>query len=297
MKRLFICLLALVSLLSQEAMAGDVLSVSDSLIRAGGDYTECRNMLEKALADATPGKQKAEIYWRLSMLSFISGETEPTKEGKRAAFGKGISYAEAGISENPSSPDCYMWHSANVGRECQTRSLMEQASKVPVLTKDLQTILDKLGKTEYSAAWQAFAEIYYNHPFKSTDSAINYARKAAMCIPKGELRLSTYSFLAKLLYERNWSREKRKETAAANADRFKNGKFKSIVDCYEYFDGSLTAGYKPQWAPAAFTDMSDRQEAMALVDYALKLYGKSPAHYPTDKKDHAELVKLKNQWK
>ena len=175
----------------------------------GSDYTDCVKLLEAMLPDAASGHQKAEVLWRLSKMSVILGQAEKSDSGKRQVFGQGIKYAEEAIREDPKNPQCYMWHCANIGRECQTHNLMEQAASVKPMMADLTMILDKLGHKECSEAWQALAEIYYNHPFKSNDDAIKFATNAVNNIPKDELRLSTYSFLAKMLWERNNSARKR----------------------------------------------------------------------------------------
>ena len=181
-----------------------------------------------------------------------------------------------------------MWHCANVGRKCQTYSVMDQAAAVPVMTKDLTAILDKFGNTGYSEAWQALSELYYHHPFKSTESAVNYARKAATCIPAGELRISTYTYLAQILYERGWSARKRIASAAENAVEF-NKEYDSNMEKYSYFDGALT--YMP-WSLKPFAQMSDKEEAAVIVSYAKGLYNSCKDLTPVDKKDYKALEEL-----
>lgn len=176
----------------------------------GSDYTQCKTLLLAMLPQATDGAQKADVLWRLAKVSVILGEKETTKEGKQKVFGEGIKYAEQAIAQDPKEHRGYMWHCANIGRECQTRPLMEQAAAVKPMMQDLEMILYKLDRKDCSEAWQAMAEIYYNHPFKSNDEAIVFTRNAVNTIPKDELRISTYSFLAQMLWKRNWSADRRK---------------------------------------------------------------------------------------
>ena len=230
---------------------------------SNGEYAECRAELEALKPQAQKGAELAGVLWRLSRLELVLGEKETTRDGKRAVFGRGRDYAEAAIKQDPSDPNGYMWHSANVGRECQTHGLKDQAAAVPVMMKDLEKILCELGYAEFSEAWQALAEIYYNHPFKSTDSAINFARRAAMTIPAGEKRSETLIFLAEVLESRGWSAEKRAASASKSvADTSDN------IEKYSRLDALLGKDYRPLWASKPLGAMSDKEEAAALRAFA-----------------------------
>lgn len=229
---------------------------ADSLFVVAADYQKCKSVLEKELKACNSDKEKAEIHWRLARVYLVLGEKQSTKQAKSEVFLKGLAMAESAIKEDPKNPAGYMWHCACVGRECQTHSLMEQARSVPKMMGDLETILDKLGRIDYSEAWQALAEIYYNHPFKSNDAAINYMRQACRTIPKGEDRPSTPEFLAKLLLERGWSPEKRRSASRAAKSKWETAS--SNIEKYTYFDG----------APGIVnTAMSDKQEAESLLKH------------------------------
>ena len=214
---------------------------------------------------ATPESEK---YCKLALEQVVKGELQTTKEGKREAFGKGIEYAAKAIEADPGNPDAYMWHCANIGRECQTHSLFDQAAALPAMTADLTTILDKLGRTDYSPAWQALAEIYFNHPMRSNDTALNFMRKSLEDIPAGESRLSSYLLFAKELSKRGWSASKRASVMAQNSVAFKK-QYSSNIDKYSYYDG---AGSKPAWVGKAVSSMSDKEEAVAVLEYAIKIY-------------------------
>lgn len=252
------------------------------------NYAENRDTLLVMLESAFPGKEKADVYWRLSRASLMLGEEAQDKLAKRAHFKNGMTYAEEGLKEDSSSKECLMWHCANVGRDCQTRSMVDQAAAVPTMTKDLVAILDKFGNVDYSEAWQALSEMYWHHPFKSDEAAINYARKAATCIPSDELRISTYTYLAEILNKRGWSSKKRSTVAAENAANFKNEK-KSNIEKYSYYDGAAT--YMP-WSIKPFAQMSDKEEAAVIVSYAKGLYNSCKNPTPVDTKDYKALLQL-----
>lgn len=279
------CLMAATAI---SALAADF-SRLDAMLGNPAGYSSVRSGLESILKASLDKNERAEADWRLSRVCMLMGEQENTKEGKQKLFGQGASYASDGIKENPSNHNCYMWHCANVGRECQTKKLMEQAKAVPVMMNDLSTILNKLGKVNCSEAWQALSEIYVNHPLKSTDCGINFCRKAATCIPSGELRLSTYVYFAGLLKSRGWSADKRKNWMADNANKFSGT---DNIARYAYFDAGLGAKHTPKWSSKALGEMSDAEEAKALVEYAMKLYNSASSHTATDDNDYAELKKI-----
>lgn len=269
-------------------------SKADKLFKAG-DYTGYCTLLESILPTVESASDKAQVLWHLSMACVVMGQDASSKDAKQTLFNKGVDYAQAGIDADPSNPDCYMWHCANVGRACQLKPLMEQASAVPVMTKDLSTILNKLGRTKCSEAWQALAEIYYNHPFKSSDSAINFARRAAMTIPSSELRLSTYAFLAQMLYGRGWSAARRTAEAQSGEAKFNRGK--DNIEKYASYDGKLGADFVPAWSTTALGSLTDKEEAMQIVTYAMSLYEKSGRKGGVDAEDYKALTDLKQKWK
>lgn len=210
-----------------------------------------------ALAD------NAEELWQKARQEMLTGEKVSTKEAKREHFSKGVEYARQAIEADPSNPDCYMWHSANVGRLCQTQPLMEQIKAVPVMMEDLSMILETLGHTDYYAAWQALAEIYYHHPFKSTNSAICFMRKALSDFPEDLKEPYIYEFLANALYKRNWSAEKRLSQQRKDARAF-NEKHDSAVERYSHYDGVASC---LRWSDKSIGEMSDREEALLIQHF------------------------------
>lgn len=246
-----------------------------------------------------PAISFAQTYEELclrAMNQIEEGETETDVKAKREAFNKGIAYAEAAIKLDPNKPDGYMWRCGNVGRECQTRSMMEQNSAVGKMLDDIATILDKLNCTGYAAAWHALAEIYFRHPFKSTDAAVNYTRKAITCIPKGENWLQTYTLLAEMLYDRNWSADKRASAQKKDVEKFAK-KYKSNFDKYAFFDGSLGVDYICPWSGKTIGAMSDRDEARALVAYAKGIYEHTANKSEYDTKYFKMLNEMISGWK
>lgn len=240
----------------------------DKAFDRGNDYRACEQTLLEMLPQAENSAEKANVLWRLARVEYMMGEAQTDKMKRREIFNRGVAYAEQGIQENPREPQCYMWHCANVGRECQTHPLMEQAKAVAAMTKDLSKILNGLSP-RLSEAWQALSEIYYHHPLKSNDSAINYARTAALYVPSGESRIMTYLYLADLLYERNLSADKRASQVADHSAKLEKMKGSANIDRYALSDAMQQA---IPWTSKALGALSDREEALALAEYALSRY-------------------------
>lgn len=290
------CALLITTLVSFHCFAQVDLAKADALFDKSSDPSECVSYLESALPKAANGNEKCQVLCRLSKSYLILGQNETSKEKKQKIFGKGIEYAEQAIKEDPKNPEGYMWHSGNVGRECQTHAFTEQVKKLPVIMNDITTILDKMKMTDYSPAWQAMGEIYMNHPMKSDDDAINFTRKAIQSIPKGSLQLSAYTLLARLLYERDWNAAKRSSAINKDAEKFKQ-KYESVIDRYAFYDGSLGTGFKPAWSSGkTLSEMSDREEAKAVAAYAKSLYDSTSDKTSMDKTDYQELLKLSSKW-
>ena len=252
------------------------------------EYAECREALQSMLPEAAPGREKAEVLWRLSRVSLLLGDEAADKKASRACYEQGVRYAEEGIQEDPRNEQCYMWHCANIGRESGTHGLADQAKSVPVIQKDLTMILDKLGRIRCSEAWQAMSEYYWRHPLKSNDSAINYARRALFTIPSDDLRLSSYLYTARLLEERGWSAAKRAAQAAAHVEKFADTK-KPNTERYAFYDGSSD---QMPWLKGTVGEVSDREEATLLLQYALTRYAAFPDPIPMDRKDRQDIL----QW-
>jgi len=272
------------------------LTSADDMFKKAENYQSCEKELQKQLTLADNNTEKCEVLWRLARVNLLIGEDKTSKEEKRPFYTKGKEYATEAIKADSGNPNGYMWHSANIGRESQTKSLKDQIAIVSVVTEDLSMILDKLGATEMSEAWQAMSEMYFKHPFKSNDAAINFGRKAAMTIPSDEIRLATYIYFAEILYDRNNSASKRKSEIDNNVAEFKKT-YKTNIDKYCFFEGSLGSSYIPKWSSKSLGSISDREEALDIVNYAMNLYQKKEAKTPRDNSDYRILVSYKEKWK
>lgn len=192
---------------------------ADRLFKIDADYDTCRTVLDSLYNESKTDSEKAEVLWRISRVCLVTGK-----------LSEGCKYAEEAIQSDPQNPGGYMWHCACVGTECKTKSIIEQAKSVPIMLKDLDTILETLHRTDYSEAWQAKAEIYYHHPFKSNESAIEFMRRAIATIPADEIRISSSLFLAEILNDK----EEAKRVLEEARQRYLQAPYHSSVDEKDY---------------------------------------------------------------
>lgn len=286
MKLIFKTIFASAVLVLQMAGIGKAIDFKalDKAFADSGDYETYISGLQALLPSAAGDKDKAQVFWRLAKAYMTKGNDVTGKTGRRELYQTGIDYAEKAISLDPTDPDCYIWHCGCVGMECQTHNIMEQAAAAQILTKDVTVILDKLGRIDYASAWYTLAEINFNHPFKSNDTAVNYARRAIDTIAKEDLSICSYTLLARILIRRNWSAEKRNARAVTDQANF-NKTYSSNIEKYAFYNGSAI----PAWSSVALGNMSDKQEAKALVEYARKVYNAATYKTKTDKEDYRAL--------
>ena len=264
---------------------------ADNLFSHKADYKACLAELQTMLPAASDNNEKAEVCWRLARVYLLLGDAASDKETKQSLYAEGMAAANEGIAANPSSYQCYMWRSANRGRDCQMRPLPQQAAASSQILSDLEQILDRLGKTAYSEAWEALSQLYIAHPLKSDDAGISYAYRAALTIPKDEIRISTLMWLATVLYDRDDDADDRAKTIKANREKFA-ASAKSNTAKYAYYEGNATL----PWLTSSSAQLSDREEARAILRYAESKYNAKADKTPVDRQDYTELIKLKNKW-
>lgn len=272
-----------------SALAID-LQHEDYLLGQGLPYGELLGRLEDALNTTSNRKEKSEICWRMSRIAMLAGDEldKKDKEGRRQWFDKGADYAMLGLEYDPQQYRNYMWHSANIGRRGQTGSIFDQAATVKPILADVSAIIDKLGILDYSEPWQTLAEVYYQHPAKSTDQAVSFARMALATVPEGEVRLPTYLLLAEILRKRGWTVTERTQNLQEMKKEFESA-HKTNIEKYAYYEGSPEVEID--------TAITDRQEAKQLLIEAKKLYMKANNRASANEQALVQIEKYLNKWK
>jgi len=142
-----------------------------------------------------------------------------------------------------------------------------------------------LGRSDCSPAWRGLGEYFYQHPFKSKEQGINYTRRAVVTISDDEPGISNCLVLADMLYDRNWSADKREKAVRDNIAKFRDGSLKNS-ERYAFYDGS---DEQMPWLEDDLDDYSDREEALAVVQYARARYEACKDPSALDRKEYKML--------
>lgn len=233
-------------------------------------HQEALQTLEAALETETLGRNKSEIYWRLARASMYLGddaERSGTKGSQLLPFyEKGEKYGQMAIDADPANFNGYFWKSGNSGRWGQIKGVLNALAKA----KDMQKLLTKAVELEPNdkGPFYVLGQLYNEVPgfpigFGNIEHAVSLGRKGAYLMEQ-EVKdgkeetpdFDYYTELAKHLYARNWSAEKRAKVAADNKPKLAAAK------------DQLTRGFYYE-STVTLASMSDREEARALVQKAI----------------------------
>jgi len=289
---LFLLLFPLVLL----AAASPAVSQAD-LLHDQGKYGEARTLLLDAAASAADGKEKAELYWRAARETLELGDLAekakaPTGEVLKF-FEEGEGYANKGIEADPQNDLAYYWKSANIGRWGQVKGVLNSLMKAGVM-KDILAKVVALNP-ERSDAYFVLGQLYREVPgwpasFGNLESAVSLGRKAVDLrraqVESGAEKDFVQNFaieLAKTLYKRNWSAAKRAGEQAKKAAKYSAAQ--TPLDKSFWYEGSVT-----------LQELSDREEARALVQRAVAELGALPSLTASQAKDLAKAKDVLKGW-
>jgi hypothetical protein len=261
-----------------------------------GSYAEAATLLVGEAASAS-GAAQAELYWRAARETVEIGDIAE-KAGKPQAdvlaiFVQGEGYADKAIAADPRNDLGYYWKSANIGRWGQVKGVVNSLFKAQpmkdLLVKELSLNPDR------TDPYYVLGELYRELPgwpvsFGNTDAAVSLGRKAVDAreaqVQNGQEKELVYNFyteLAKTLYKRNWS-------AATRAAEQKNKAAKLTAAATPLEKGSL---YE---ATVTLKDISDRDEARALVQWVIAELEKAPSLTAPQKKDLGKAKDVLKGW-
>jgi tetratricopeptide (TPR) repeat protein len=295
MKNTIAAFLLLVPLAFAAAEASQVLADADAM-HDQGSYPEAVKLLLGAVASSS-GVEKAELYWRAARETLEIGDLAE-KAGKPqadvlAVFVEGEGYADKAIAADPKNDLGYYWKSANIGRWGQVKGVLNALMKAQpmkdLLVKELSLNPDR------TDPYYVLGELYRELPgwpvsFGNLDAAVSFGRRAVDArqaqVESGAEREMVYNFfteLAKTLYKRNWS-------AATRATEQKN-KAAKLASAATPLDKS--ALYE---ATITLKDMSDRDEARALVQSVVTELDKAPSPTAAERKDLQKAKDVLKGW-
>jgi tetratricopeptide (TPR) repeat protein len=295
MKYFVAAFLLLVPLAFAAAQASQVLADADAM-HDQGSYPEAVKLLLGAVASAS-GVEKAELYWRAARETLEIGDLAD-KAGKPqdavlAVFVEGQGYADKAIAADPKNDLGYYWKSANIGRWGQVKGVLNALMKAQpmkdLLVKELSLNPDR------TDPYYVLGELYRELPgwpvsFGNLDAAVSFGRRAVDArqaqVQSGAEREMVYNFfneLAKTLYKRNWS-----VTARGTEQKNKAAKLASattLLDKSALYEATIT-----------LKDMSDRDEARALVQSVITELDKAASLTAAERKDLQKAKDVLKGW-
>ena len=126
-------------------------------------------------------------------------------------------------------------------------------------------------------SWYVLAILYRSLPgkpisFGSDNYAISYMRKCIMT-QDTENRTNGTNFLelAEELWKRDWDAKKRSKEFASMLKSWNKNQKSSYTEMNKYYEGYLASQGSPFWVAADLSSISDRQEAIALLQYGISV--------------------------
>lgn len=291
-----ICLFAVSSAFGATA---DYLDQADTLYDEE-QYVQGFALLDSVLPSVTSAGDKAEIYWRLARFQlFIADDKEDAGAGKDellSLFDKGVEFANKAIELKPSA-DAYYWRSSNTGRWGETKGILDSLGKSKPMHADLTKVIEL--DPDYADAWYVFGRLYLLLPgwpisFGNVKYAASFARRSIDVYAEDDLKISYYKSLAEILWKRDWSKKERGEEFPGIAK--KRSKAKSFFSKMKYYEGELTVEYSPEYTSKRLGDMSDREEAVIILNWLIREYNAIPSPSRGDLKNINEVKELLDEW-
>jgi tetratricopeptide (TPR) repeat protein len=295
MRHALAAFLLVVPLACAAADASKVIADAD-MMHNQGTYAEAVKLVLGSAAGA-PAKEQAELYWRAARETMELGDLAE-KAGKAssdllAIYTEGEGYADKAIAADPQNDLAYYWKSANIGRWGQVKGVLNALMKAQpmkdLLVKELSLNPDR------TDPYYVLGELYRELPgwpvsFGNLDAAVSLGRKAVDMreaqVGNGAEKELVYNFfteLAKTLYKRNWSvstrmaEQKNKSAKLASAS--------TPLDKASLYEATVT-----------LKDMSDRDEARALVQAVVAELEKAGTLTAPQKKDLAKARDVLKGW-
>ncbi len=260
--------------LSLAASAASFAGVQEAVERADSLYEQgaYRESLDEVLAasDASAEDERGQLYWRAARASLELGN-DAEKEKKPSSsvlkiFKEGEHYADKAIEADPNDCQGYFWKAANMGRGAQVKGVLDSLNRADPIKKILLRDLEL--NPDHSEAYFVLGQFYRELPgwplsYGNVDNAVSLGRKAidlrVRLVSAGTEKGLVYGFyahLAKSLYKRNWTAEKRVKEQKEKRSRLDSAK--NLLELSFAYEGAVE-----------LADMSDREEAKSLLQWEI----------------------------
>ena len=298
---------------------------SDKLFYTDNDYEGDFQYLSASLSSAATDGEKAEVLWRMSRTRLTLTDTNKEKmtEDERLA-----AYGDYGANDKPAAndttsafyyawksleyketPNAYHWKASAVGRAGQEHGALNSLGKADPMRKLETKALEGFSSFPLETdSWYVLAILYRSLPgkpvsFGNDNYAISYMRKCLMTQDNDNRTNTTnYIELAEELWKRDWDAKKRNKEFASILKNWNKAQGKGATEQNKYFEGYLASQGAPFWVSADLSSISDRQEAVALINYALSVVeykaksATAPKRIKNIAEDKAELEAKLKEW-
>ncbi len=269
---------------------------SDYIFYVENDYQKDFDYLSSSLDNAKTNDEKAEILWRLSRTKLTLTDENQESMSKEELLS---SYGDYSSSDKPKSDDkssafyyaysslelkqtanAYHWLASAVGRCGQVHGALNSLSKASGMKKLEDKALEDFGKFNLETdSWYVLSILYRSLPgspisFGNSNYAISYIRKCIMTQDNANRTNGTnYLECAEQLYKRDWSQSKRSKEFAKMLKSYEKAteKGEGATEINKYYEGYLSSMGNPFYVAASLSSISDRQEAISMLDYASRL--------------------------
>lgn len=296
MKKILIIFLTLLFINVNLFSAIDFSKADDLYLKDDMDQTT--SILQEKLNLAKTDEEKSEVYWRLSRVQVNLGDKAESNNEKLKIYNEGLDYALKSIELHNNSL-AYLWKASNIGRIGQTTGILKSLAAASDMRGDLKIIVNDFDNLKSSETWYVLGSLYTSVPggfisFGNNNFGISYFRKAIDTIPDNVVYPNHYKALAEALYKRNWDKNKRSKEFKAMFSSW--DKASTSYDKFAYYEGYEKGNNTPYYSSVALNKMSDRQEAVMLLNYAIAKFNVWPYHTQSEIEAIEEINNLKSQW-
>lgn len=299
MKRI-ICLLCTFISVSAGLYANEnILSEADRLFE-DENYINGLELLEDEIGPSLTETMQAEIYWRMSrFLLHIADDRKSENKDKDKIielYQKGMEAADKAISLRP-DPNAYYYRASNTGRYAKMKGILSSLSKAKPMREDLITVISL--DSEYADAFFVLGKLYFLVPgwpisFGNKKKAVSFTRRAITIGESAELKFMHYASLAEMLWDRDWNIKTKEKRILKMETEYQ--KSKTEFDRMSFYESRLGFDYLPVYCQKTIGNISDREEAMKIVEWLRKEF--SRIENPGEKQiaDMKELEEISGSW-
>jgi hypothetical protein len=297
MRRLLIVAVMILAPLCVFAAVADTIARIDTL-HDQGQYEESRTLALDAVGSASAA-EKAELYWRAARetleLGDLAEDNKETKDAILKIFEQGEKYADMAIAADPQNNLAYFWKSSNIGRWGQVKGILNSLFKAgpmkELLVKDLS--LNATHPDAYNVLGQLYRELTTAGPlsFGNIETAVSLGRMAidqrTKAVQAGTEKQPNYNFylqLAKSLWKRNLTAEKRTAGQAKKLVAFQAAK--TALEKGASYEGTLE-----------LKATSDREEAREIANWIIAEMSKMANRTAGQDDDLQETRDTLAEWK